>query len=91
MSLMYIVVYIIEEDINQDYLSWDYLSKLTNIGDNDPVLEGLKNKIAGIYQIQVRLSESEDIRPYEMFVSPVSYNGQMRVMLFFYSLVRVRY
>lgn len=79
-----------EEEVNKDYLSWDYLSKLTNIGDNDPVLEALKHNIAGIYQIQMKPTEDSEVSPYEMFVSPVKYNGESKIMLFFYPLMSLQ-
>lgn len=82
--------YISEEEINKDYLSWDYLSKLTNIGDDDPILEALKHKVAGIYQIQIKPNEKLDSRPYEMFVSPVRFKNQTRIMLFFYPLMNMQ-
>lgn len=78
-----------EEEINKDYMSWDFLSKLTNLGTNDPILEALKNNIAGIYQVQVKINEDADTRPFEMFVSPVKYNGQTRIQLFFYDLTNI--
>lgn len=79
-----------EEEVNKDYLSWDYLSKLTNIGDNDPILEALKHKVAGIYQIQIKPNNDSEVRPYEMFVSPVKYNQDTRIMLFFYPLMNMQ-
>lgn len=79
-----------EEEVNKDYLSWDYLSKLTNIGDNDPILEALKHKVAGIYQIQIKPNDESEVRPYEMFVSPVKYNTETRIMLFFYPLMSMQ-
>lgn len=75
-----------EEEVKKDYLSWDYLSKLTNLGDNDPVLEALKNRVAGIYQVQVKVDESSKVTPYEMFVSPTTVEDESRIMLFFYPL-----
>jgi hypothetical protein len=79
-----------EDEINKDYLSWDYLSKLTNIGENDPILEALKHNIAGIYQIQVKATEDAEVSPYEMFVSPVKYNSETKIMLFFYPLMSLQ-
>lgn len=79
-----------EDEINKDYLSWDYLSKLTNIGDNDPILEALKHHVAGIYQVQIKVNEDSDVKPYEMFVSPVKYNNQTKIMLFFYPLMSLQ-
>lgn len=79
-----------EEDAAQDFMSWDYLAKMTNLGHNDPVLEAIKNDVAGIYQIQVKTSDSAQTRPYEMFVSPVRHEGDKKVMLFFYPLMSMR-
>ncbi len=66
-------------------ISWDYLQQFTNLGEDDPVMMALKEGIAGIYQIQVRY-EGEDAFPFEMYVSPVEYAEQSRIMVFFYPL-----
>ncbi len=78
-----------EDEIQKDYMSWDYLNKLTNIGGDDPILEALKNDVAGIYQIQIKPDDKADARPFEMFVSPVKYKNEKRVMLFFYDLTNL--
>lgn len=78
-----------EDEIKKDYMSWDYLNKLTNIGTDDPVLEALKNNVAGIYQIQIKPHDEAEVRPFEMFVSPVKYKNEKRVMLFFYDLTNL--
>ncbi|MFT6630546.1 MAG: hypothetical protein ACJAS4_000484 [Bacteriovoracaceae bacterium] len=78
-----------EDEVKKDYMSWDFLNKLTNIGNDDPVLEALKHGIAGIYQVQVKPNEESASRPYEMFVSPVKYQGETRIMLFFYDLTNL--
>lgn len=75
-----------EEDLVSYDLSWDYLSKLTNIGHNDPVLDALKNQIAGIYQVQLKINSNAPVQPYEMFVSPLKNEGDTKIMLFFYPL-----
>lgn len=79
-----------EEEAGKDYMSWDYLAKLTNLGHDDPVLEALKHDVAGIYQIQVKPNEKTETSPYEMFVSPIKHEGQKKVMLFFYPLMSMR-
>lgn len=78
-----------EDEISREYMSWDFLNKLTNLGDNDPVLEALKHGVAGIYQVKVKANESSYTKPYEMFVSPVEYNGETRIQLFFYDLTNI--
>ncbi|GAB4015077.1 MAG: hypothetical protein Fur0010_13730 [Bdellovibrio sp.] len=65
--------------------SWDFLQQSTNLGEVDPVMMALKEGIAGIYQIQVQHAEDESL-PYEMYVSPVEYAEQKRIMIFFYPL-----
>jgi len=67
-------------------MTWDYLQRFTNLGEDDPVLLALNEQIAGIYQIQVRTDENGESLPYEMYVSPVEYGGQQRIMIFFYPL-----
>ena len=74
-----------ETQIKLGNINWDTLAHQTNLGQMDPVVEGLKQQVAGIYQIQVRTPNQETF-PYEMYVSPVAYGGQNRVMLFFYPL-----
>ena len=78
-----------EEEIKKDYMSWDFLNKLTNIGNDDPVLEALKYNVAGIYQVKIKANDEAEVRPFEMFVSPTSYQGETRVMLFFYDLTNL--
>lgn len=69
-----------------DHMTWNYLQQYTNLGHDDPILEALKNKVAGIYQIQVKTRENEDTVPYEMYVSPVENSDKSYIMLFFYPL-----
>jgi hypothetical protein len=71
---------------NGGSVSWDYLQQFTNLGEDDPVLMAHNQGIAGIYQIQVRRDDSSERLPYEMYVSPVEYSGQKRIMIFFYPL-----
>lgn len=78
-----------QEEATKDYMSWDYLNKLTNIGYDDPVMEALKHNVAGIYQIQIKPDQDSEVRPYEMFVSPVRYNNEKKIMLFFYPLTSI--
>lgn len=67
-------------------LTWDSLQRYTNLGENDPVVEAMRENIAGIYQIQVKTKSSEEAAPFEMYVSPVEYAGQKRIMVIFYPL-----
>ena len=67
-------------------LSWDYLQRFTNLGENDPVLTALNENIAGIYQIQIKRSTDHEALPYEMYVAPVDQNETRRIMIFFYPL-----
>ncbi|PIP94831.1 MAG: hypothetical protein COW00_15400 [Bdellovibrio sp. CG12_big_fil_rev_8_21_14_0_65_39_13] len=75
----------IDQNQREKTWSWDYLQQSTNLGDVDPVMMALKEGIAGIYQIQVQHGQSESL-PYEMYVSPVEYAEQRRIMIFFYPL-----
>lgn len=69
----------------QDGVSWDFLSQYTNLGEQDPVMDALTGNIAGIYQLQIKY-KTDDSRPFEMYVTPVEYLGEKRVMLFLYPL-----
>ncbi len=66
--------------------TWDTLQRFTNLGENDPVVTAVKENIAGIYQIQVKTEVAEAAAPFEMYVSPVEYAGQTRIMVIFYPL-----
>lgn len=66
--------------------SWDYLQQYTNLGEDDPVLMAHNQGIAGIYNIQVKDPKTNESLPYEMYVSPVEYSKQKRIMIFFYPL-----
>ncbi|MCP4912316.1 MAG: hypothetical protein GY909_04290 [Oligoflexia bacterium] len=74
------------ENKREENISWDYLQQFTNLGDDDPVLMALREGIAGIYQIQLKDRKTEEVSPFEMYVSPVEYAGQKRIMIFFYPL-----
>jgi hypothetical protein len=70
-------------------LTWDFVNKFTNLGDDDPVMLALRKGIAGIYQVQVRPSstkEESNSSPYEMYVTPVEYAGETRIVIFLYPL-----
>lgn len=85
-SLFYEVWGLEERTAKEEPLSWDYLQQFTNLGEDDPVLTALNENVAGIYQIQVRTRKNEEGLPYEMYVSPVDYADQSRIMIFFYPL-----
>jgi hypothetical protein len=70
-------------------ISWEYLQRFTNLGESDPVATSVKERRAGTYQIQVRTKQNQDSIPYEMYVSPVEYGGQNRIMVVFYPLRNV--
>lgn len=84
---------IAKDDIDRGLLSWDYITRFTNLGDSNPVGEAFDRGIAGIYQIQLSVGDAKI--PYEMYVCPqineadptdeVNLRPQ-EVMLFFYSL-----
>lgn len=74
------------EDKKDDSLTWDFLQRFTNLGENDPIFEAINHDIAGIYQIQVKPENKEEAAPFEMYVSPVKYAGQKRLMVIFYPL-----
>jgi len=69
----------------EEGLTWDFLQQFTNLGEDDPVLQAVKENLAGIYHIQIRKGDV-DARPFEMYVSPVEYAGQKRIMIIFYPL-----
>lgn len=66
--------------------TWDFLQQFTNLGEDDPVMQALDHSLAGIYQIQVRRRSDSVSLPFEMYVSPVEYAGQKRIMIIFYPL-----
>jgi hypothetical protein len=75
-----------EEDINHEMLSWDYLAKMTNIGEDDPVLEAIKTRVGGIFQIKVNAKENNQNVPYEMYLTPLTVENEKRLMIYFYPL-----
>jgi len=77
------------EEGRESNINWDFLSQFTNLGENDPVMSALKEGVSGIYQIQVSGREKKESLPYEMYVSPVEYAGQSRIVIFFYPLKSV--
>ncbi|ATH06908.1 hypothetical protein BIY24_02835 [Halobacteriovorax marinus] len=71
---------------SDDNITWDFLQRFTNLGENDPVITAVKDDVAGIYNIQVKTKQNEESLPFEMYVSPVEYANQRRIMISFYPL-----
>ncbi len=88
-TLFYDSLSITMEKDSED-LTWDYIQSFTNVGENDPIYDAFNNNLSGIYQIQMRSPKSEDSVPYEMYVTPQEFDGQKRVMVFFYNLSTVQ-
>jgi len=78
-------VFGLEKD-KREMMTWDYVQRFTNLGENDPIHLALKNDLAGIYQIQVKKGQKEEAIPFEMYVHPAMYQGQKRILLFLYPL-----
>ncbi len=79
-----------QDEVMNEQISWDYLAKYTNLGENDPVFEAVKNDVAGIYQIQAKAEGQQSFEPYEMYVSPVKYKGERSIQVYFYSLASLQ-
>jgi hypothetical protein len=78
-----------QNQVDDGSTTWDFLQQFTNLGEDDPVLQALRYNVAGIYQIQVRRTTDAPTVPFEMYVSPVEYAGQKRIMIIFYPLSSV--
>ena len=72
-----------EED---DSLTWDFLQRFTNLEDNSAVLSALRMSAPGNYKIQVKSNTMAQPTPFEMYVSPVDYSGQKRILVIFYPM-----
>lgn len=72
---------------DEDSLTWDFLQRFTNLEDNSAVLSALRMSAPGSYKIQVKSNTMAKPTPFEMFVSPVDYSGQKRIMVIFYPMV----
>ena len=71
-------------------MSWDYLSQFTDISEDDPIVAAIKQGVSGIYNVYVSNVEKKKGKELlEMYVRPVSYANQKRIMVFFYSLKSV--
>lgn len=79
-----------EDKIASHYLSWDLLKKQTNLNDSNPIIDALKNNLAGIYQVKVRNSQSSQSQPFEMYVRPVQIKNETSIMAYFYPLSNVQ-
>ena len=75
-----------EKRRSQGVIEWKYIHRLTNLGDSDPVFDGIQNLIGGTYQIKNKAIEAEPSSLFEMHVSPIEYSAQRWVMVFFYPL-----
>ncbi len=73
-------------DSDKENLTWDYLARFTNLGDNDPVLDCFKSNMAGVFQLKVKARAKDKALPYELYACPTNVNDQKRLMLIFYPL-----
>lgn len=69
---------------DEDSLTWDFLQRFTDLEDNSSILSALRMSNSGVYKIQVKSNTMSKALPYEMYVSPVEYSGQKRIMVIFY-------
>ena len=76
---------ITKTQVEQGEVSWESIYQLTNLSEVDPIVDAMHSSMAGIYQIRLR-SGTRQPTPFEMYVNPVEYSGQKRVMVFFYPL-----
>ncbi|MBY0413647.1 MAG: hypothetical protein K2Q18_05760 [Bdellovibrionales bacterium] len=72
---------------DDDSLTWDFLQRFTNLEDNSAVLSALRMSTSGAYKIQVKSNTMSNAIPYEMYVSPVEYFNQKRILIIFYPMV----
>jgi hypothetical protein len=74
----------IEDYRNQlENLSWDYLRKLTNINDCEPVLQAMQNERDEVLDIRVKKPNASKSRPFLMHVRPANYHKEKYIMLYF--------
>lgn len=71
---------------DDESLSWDFLQRFTDLEDNSAILSALRMSAPGVYKLQVKSNTMAEAIPYEMFVSPVDYANQKRIMVIFYPL-----
>jgi hypothetical protein len=69
---------------DEDSLTWDFLQRFTDLEDNSSILSALRMSTSGVYKIQVKSNTMSKALPYEMYVSPVEYSAQKRIMVIFY-------
>lgn len=72
---------------DDDSLTWDFLQRFTDLEDNSSVMSALRMSTSGVYKIQVKSNTMAKAMPYEMYVSPVDYSNQKRIMVIFYPRV----
>ena len=75
---------------DEDSLTWDFLQRFTNLEDNSSILSALRMNNPGSYKIQVKSNTMASAIPYEMFVSPVEYSNQKRIMVIFYPMIEAK-
>lgn len=74
-------------DEKTETLTWDFVQRFTNLDDQSSLMNALRLNHSGIIPIQVRPATSDEGgMPFEMYVSPVEYSGQKRIMIIFYPL-----
>lgn len=78
-----------EKDLTKELFSWDYLARYTNLESNEFLMDSMRNNLSGIYNIDLvtnRNGHEAQRTPFEMYVCPIDYFEQKRVMIYFYPL-----
>lgn len=71
------------ENIENDNFSWDFLKRFTDLEDADPVVEAFRIRVSGIYDVSIQKGPNEARRKFELFVSPIEQNSNVKVMVYF--------
>ncbi len=79
----------IEKNKTKNYLNWSFFQKETNLVEDDFILTTLKQGIAGIYQIQIKNNGNKKTDSYEIYITPIEYEGQKKISMFLYPLNNV--
>jgi len=75
---------------DKESLSWDFLQRFTNLESHSGLLNSLRLNTQGEYDVEVKTSSMEESKVFKMYVSPVEYSNQKRVMIIFYPLLETK-
>ncbi len=88
-SLFMNVFNIDAQQLSEKILTWDYLHRYTNLGNNDPIMSSLEEDYSSLSQVSINLKDK--VGHYDLYINPLKINNKKYIFLLLYPLETVNH